>query len=130
MEKPKKCLSVEGAKALQKKWELSRALDIGRSLEYRDTREFWYSVEELQEYLNYVKKQSAVQGVKDPGIRIYFGAYPKSSTKKSYATIFLAPTKGRSTPLEGEEGTSASADNNYDIDPLNESSAGMPPVTY
>jgi hypothetical protein len=130
MEKPKKCISVELAKALQIKWEGSRAKDIDLAQGYQDTREFWYSVEELQEYLNYVKERSAEQGVKDPGIRIYFGAYPKSSIKKSYATVFLAPTKGRSAPPEGEDETSVHAENNYDIEPLNESSGGMPPFTY
>ncbi|MBK5193612.1 MAG: hypothetical protein JJE07_10450 [Flavobacteriaceae bacterium] len=130
MEKPKKCISVEKAKALQIKWKESRAKDIDLAQGYQDTREFWYSVEELQEYLNYVKERSSEQGVKDPGIRIYFGAYPKSSTRKSYATVFLAPTKERSAPIEGEDETSINLDNNYEIDPLNESSGGMPPVTY
>jgi len=128
MEKPKKCISVEGAKALQIKWQESRAKDIDLAQGYQDTREFWYSVEELQEYLNYVKEKSTEQGVKNPGIRIYFGAYPKSSIKKSYSTVFLAPTKERSAPAEDE--TSVNAVNNYDIEPLNESSGGMPPFTY
>ena len=130
MEKPKKCISVEKAKELQTKWQESRGKDIDLAQGYQDTREFWYSVEELQEYLNYVKEKSVEQGVKDPGIRIYFGAYQKSSIKKSYATVFLAPTKGKSAPLEGEDETSVNAVNNYNIDPLNESSGGMPPVTY
>jgi hypothetical protein len=130
MEKPKKCISVERAKALQIKWQESRGKDIDVAQGYQDKREFWYSVEELQEYLNYVKEKSAEQGVKNPGIRIYYGAYPKSSVKKSYATVFLAPTKERSAPAEGEDETSVNAVNNYDIDPLNESSGGMPPFTY
>ena len=80
--------------------------------------------------MNYVKERSAEQGVKNPGIRIYFGAYPKSSIRKSYATVFLAPTKERSTPIESEDESSVKPDNNYEIDPLNESTGGMPPVTY
>jgi hypothetical protein len=130
MEKPKKCISVEGAKALQTKWQVSRGKDIDLAQGYQDKREFWYSVEELQEYLDYVKEKSAEQGVKNPGIRIYFGAYPKAAVKKSYATVFLAPTKGRSAPAEGEDENSVNAVNNYDIEPLNESSGGMPPFTY
>lgn len=130
MEKPKKCISVEKAKALQNKWKESRAKDIDLVQGYQDTREFWYSVEELQEYLNYVKERSAEQGIKNPGIRIYFGAYPKSSVRKSYATVFLAATKERLIPIEGEDENSIYPDNNYKIDPLNESTGGMPPVTY
>jgi hypothetical protein len=130
MEKPKKCISVESAKELQTKWQESRAMDIDLAQGYQDKREFWYSVEELQHYLNYVKLKSAEQKVKNPGIRIYFGAYHKSSIKKSYATVFLAPTKERSAPADGEDETSVHAENNYDIEPLNESSGGMPPFTY
>ena len=130
MEKPKKCISVEKAKELQTKWQESRGKDIDLAQGYQDTREFWYSVEELQQYLNYVKEKSAEQKVKNPGIRIYFGAYPKSSIKKSYATIFLAPTMERTGPFEGEDENLVKADNNYNIDPYNESSGGIPPVTY
>lgn len=130
MEKPKKCISVEKARALQIKWKESRARNIDLEQGYQDTREFWYSVAEIQEYLNYVKARSAEQGIKNPGIRIYFGAYPKSSTRKSYATVFLAATKERSTPLEGEDENSMYPENNYEIDPLDESAGGVPPVNY
>jgi hypothetical protein len=130
MAKPNKCISVENAQKLQKKWRESRAVDIDINQGYQDKREFWYSIEELQQYLNYVKLKSAEQKVKNPGIRIYFGAYPTSSIRKSYATVFLAPTKGRIASLEGEDETAVKAENNYDIDPLNESSGGMPPVIY
>lgn len=129
MEKPKKCISVENAKILQLKWRESRAKDIDLAQGYQDTREFWYSLEELQGYLDYVKEESTSQGIDKPGIRIYFGAYPKSF-KKSYATIFLAPTMERTGPLEGEDENLVKADNNYNIDPYNESSGGIPPVTY
>jgi hypothetical protein len=130
MEKPKKCISVEKAKALQFKWKESRAKDIDLAQGYQDTREFWYSVKELKDYLDYVLSESKSQGIDEPGVRIYFGAYPKSSARKSYATVFLAATKGRLIPIEGEDETSVNAENNYNIDPYNESSGGIPPVTY
>lgn len=130
MKKPKKCISVESAKKLQKKWKESRAKDIDLVQGYQDTREFWYSVEELQEYLDYVKRKSLDQKISNPGIRIYFGAYQKSSIRNSYATVFLAPTKARPVLSEGEDETSVNAENNYLIEPFNESSGGMPPFTY
>lgn len=130
MAKPKKCITVNEAKALQNKWKETRAQEIEQAQGYQDTREFWYSVEELQEYLDYVKEQSTTQGINKPGIRIYFGAYPKSSVKKSYATIFLAPTKEKSAILEGEEEISNNTENNYDIDPMNIGTGGDPPINY
>lgn len=127
MPKPAKCVNVEEARKLQDDWKASRAKEIERGQGYQDTREFWYSLDELQEYLDYVKEKSAEQGVKKAGIRIYFGAYPKANGNKSYATVFLAPTK--EAAAEGIEGSGSDA-NNYDIDPLNEGTGGNPPSNY
>lgn len=128
MQKPKKCISKERARDLQADWKQTRAKEIENSQGYQDTREFWYSLEELQEYLEYVKQESDKQGVSKAGIRIYFGSYPKSNEKKSYATVFLAPTKGKST--EDDLDAAASHENNYEIDPFNLSTGGEPPINY
>ncbi len=130
MAKPNKCISVDAAKSLQEKWKDTRAIEIEKGQGYQDTREFWYSLEDLQEYLDYVKEQSTAQGITKPGIRIYFGAYPKTSIKKSYATLFLAPTKEKSAIMDGEEVTSNNTENNYDIEPLNTVIGGYPPINY
>lgn len=130
MSKPQKCISVQEAKVLQSKWVETRATEIEKAQGYQDTREFWYSLEELQEFLDYVREESANQGVNRPGVRIYFGAYPKTNEKKSYATIFLAPTKEKSALEEEEFENSAANENNYDIDPLNDGTGGLPPTGY
>ena len=130
MAKPNKCITVDEAKALQNKWKETRALEIEQAQGYQDTREFWYSLDELQEYLDYVKDQSNAQGINKPGIRIYFGAYLKTPVKKSYATIFLAPTKEKSAIAEEELEVSNNAENNYAIEPFNLSHGGYPPKEY
>lgn len=127
MPRPPKSITVEKARELQDDWKQSRAKEIENGQGYQDTREFWYSLEELQEYLDYVKEESNRQNVKKPGIRIYFASYPKSNEKKSYATVFLAPTKEASA--DGSE-ASGSDDNNYEIDPLNHGHGGEPPNNY
>lgn len=124
--RPPKCISVEKAKGLQSNWQKSRGKEIERVQGYVDTREFWYSVAELQEYLDYVKEKSAEQGINNPGVRIYFGAYEKSEQKNSYSTVFFAPTMEK-VLLEGD---SDSPENNYEIDPLNDSAGGVPPTKY
>ncbi|AVR46974.1 hypothetical protein C7S20_17890 [Christiangramia fulva] len=123
--KPKKCISVEQARELQNHWVRSRGKEIERGQGYQDTREFWFSLDELQEYINYVREESEKQKVVNPGIRVYFGAYPpgKNNREKSYSTIFLAPTKDVTN-------SPTTTENNYDIEPLNESSGGVPPTTY
>lgn len=128
MKKPQKCVAVNEARELQENWKKSRGKEIERGQGYVDTREFWYSVEELQEYLDYVKEKSREQGVQNPGIRIYLGAYPKSQQKKSFSTVFLAPTKGSDSIIEASEENDQ--ENNYEIEPLNTVQGGWPPTEY
>lgn len=125
MERPEKCISVEEARGLQKAWVNSRGKEIERGQGYKDTREFYFSLEELQEFLNYVKEESKNQGVVNPGVRIYFAAYPsgKFNRDKSYSTVFLAPTHEVTN-------SPTSIENNYNIDPYNSTSGGMPPKEY
>ncbi len=129
MGKPKKCISVEEARELQKVWCDTRTPEIDKCLGFEDAREFWWSVEDLMEYLKYVKKKSRKMGINDPGIRMYFGAYPETKCKmhKGYATLFLAPT---GSPVGGLGKDGDSALNNYEIEPMNFGQTGRPPSNY
>lgn len=129
MERPAKCISVEEAKALQKYWKETRGSEIERAQKYEDTREFWYSVAELEEYIEYVKKKSGEQGIINPGLRIYLGAYPARGQKKSVTTIFISPTTDKIAENSTEENEKVHL-NNYSIEPLNLSQNGYPPKEY
>ncbi len=127
--RPEKCISVEEAKELQDTWCCTRTPEIDKCIGFEDAREFWWSVEELREYLKYVKKQSKKMGIDDPGIRLYFGAYPaeKCKSKRGYATAFFAPT---GAPAGGQGKGPDSAPNNYKIAPYNRGGNGNPPFEY
>ncbi|MRT16032.1 hypothetical protein F3C99_03575 [Vitellibacter sp. q18] len=116
MSKPANCISVSEARQLQDNWVATRAIDIERAMGATDTREFLFSVAELQQFLDYIKSNSGLGA--QPGVRIYFAAYDSPTNDK--ATVFLAPTNGI-TP---------SAPNNYNLEPLNRSSGGNPPMNY
>lgn len=118
MGKPKNCISVSEAQALHRNWVNTRANVIKSALGYEDVRDVVFSLEELQEYLDYVKQESSDQGITNPGIRIYFSARNEVTNDK--ATVFMAPTNGFG---------SGSA-NNYNIDPYNKGQNGWPPNTY
>jgi hypothetical protein len=118
MTKPAKCISESEARQLQQNWIHTRANKIEDAMGEEDARAVFYTVAELEEYLEYVKYESTKQGVSNPGIRIYFGAY--NDAKSNKATAFLAPTKGDTN----------TSDNNYEIVALNRGTNGWPPNNY
>lgn len=126
---PKKCISVEEARELQNTWCDTRTPEIDNCLGFEDTREFWWSVKELKKYLRYVERESKKQGIENPGIRAYFGAYPKDKCKikRGYATMFFAPT-GSPAGAPGKDGDCQA--NNYKIEAYNRGTSGNPPNMY
>lgn len=92
---------------------------------FKDTYETWFSVEELENYLDYVKKN--IPAEENPGIRIYFGNYGASgSPRKNYSTSFLAPTREVKNEVEG----STSNENDYSLEAYNDGNQNYPPVPY
>ena len=118
MARPAKCISITEAKELQGNWRSTRAVEIERSQGSVDTCDFTFSVDDLQEFIDYVKDLSTKQSVESPGIRVYFAAYDNDQSDK--ATVFLAATKG----------TNGDSENNYNIDPLNRGQTGWPPNIF
>ena len=118
MGRPKNCISVTKAKKMQKNWNGTRALGIERVLGARDINAVTFNIDQLQEFIDYVKSKSASQRIAKPGIRVYFAAYNNAVSDK--ATVFLNATKS-------DDGNSA---NNYGIDPLNFGTNGWPPEAY
>jgi hypothetical protein len=116
MSKPSNCISVAEARQLQDNWKATRAVDIEAAMGSVDTREFLFSVAELQQFLDYIKAGTG-RGP-PPGVRIYFAAYDNATSDK--ATVFLAPTNG----------ITAGSPNNYNLEPLNKSLSGFPPKNY
>lgn len=116
MPKPSNCITVAEARQLQNNWVATRAVDIEAAMGSIDTREFLFSVAELQQFLDYIKAGSTLGS--QSGVRIYFAAYDNPTNDK--ATLFLAPTLG----------ITAGSPNNYLLEPLNRSISGFPPTNY
>lgn len=115
---PDKCITPQQAQTLFDQWETTRGADLKKDLGYTDTCEFNLNIAELREYLDYIEEESNLEGIENPGVRVYFGAY--NNTKSNKATIFLAPTLN-----DGID-----ADNNYKISPMNFNQGGIPPKKY
>ncbi len=118
MGRPKNCITVTEAKALQKNWNDTRAIEIERAQGSKDVCSVTFNIDQLQEYIDYVKSESADKGIDQPGIRVYFAAYDDKESNK--ATVFLNAT----------ESDDANSDNNYNIDPWNRHQGGWPPNAY
>ena len=93
----------------------------------------WYSLEDLEGYINYVKEQALENKVNVNGIRFYFGVYPESTSDKSKAgqnTLFMCPTKSSlAFNAEGKSGDDE-CNNSEDvttISAMNYGSGGNPP---
>ena len=134
IKKPEKTISVERAKALQQNYVNTRGTILKDTFGYEDTREFHYTLAELEEYIAYVKQEAKKEGYDDLGIRIYFAAYePTADRKFGLSTVFLAPTGIK----DQQRGTifnlitkQSSPSNIYEIDPLNDNQGGWPPKNY
>ena len=120
-------ITVAKAKQLQKKWWETRSLVTTNGEEHRDTCQFYFTVEELQAYLDEVKSKSLAQGVEIPGINVWLGAYEETETTPSLSTVFLAPTKRVKSDDPDKEYEDVAND---EIDPLNYGTGKWPPRLY
>ncbi|MEM6722196.1 MAG: hypothetical protein AAF611_22910 [Bacteroidota bacterium] len=101
----------------------------------------WYSLEDLQGYINYVKEQAKAQEINVDGIRFYFGVYPEGDAKEGQNTLFMCPTKSTSATISesgrsrGEEvsddDSGGDSEDVTTISAMNYGNGGNPPVnTY
>ena len=123
MDRPKKCITPDLARELEIRWQETRGFAINKELGYEDSHQSVYTIEEIRDYLDYVEEKSNQQGIKNPKISIFLGAYDKTEKKPSLTTMFLAPTKPDETNDERNEP-------NYDIDPYNLGEIPWPPEKY
>jgi hypothetical protein len=132
--KPKGVITPKEAKVLNDDWTKKRANLLFDSIAGRpDNRSAWWSVEEIQNYINYAANQTGELGYEMDGLRVYFGVYPKSAPdgRANYSTVFIVPTgkkiksQGAVIPLNLLQGGGG-----VDIDladPLNRGETGIPP---
>ncbi|QHI35380.1 hypothetical protein IMCC3317_07260 [Kordia antarctica] len=87
----------------------------------------WYSLEDLEGYINYVKQNALEKKINVDGIRFYFGVYPENMKDKSKAgqnTLFMCPTKASSELSRDEE---ANSEDVTEIPAMNLGDQGNPP---
>ncbi|RMA57789.1 hypothetical protein [Ulvibacter antarcticus] len=132
---PGQVISYEEADGLENNYISTRYDTIGQILGYQDTREFWFSLDTLKKYIEYVEYEAGERNLDNLGIRIYLAAYPPSPNGDDtfgYTTVFLTPTSPQEpsplrkgfAPIQENEG------NIEGISPLNMGHGGLPPNNY
>lgn len=133
--KPSQLITKEFARQLNVNYNNKRASLTAKKAQKEDANAIWYSLEELENYIHYIKTNGAKDGYNVDGIRFYFGVYPddeKHGEKAGQTTLFLVPTgkkienntaKIQSFALVQE----ASSSDIQSLDPMNYGNIGRPP---
>ncbi|OUS18095.1 hypothetical protein A9Q93_04160 [Nonlabens dokdonensis] len=96
---------------------------------YQDTREVWFDIEELKNYINYVEQYGKDKKYDNLGIRVYLGSKAPQKNGKAQTTVFFYGT-GRFAgvkKLQGDDGGAIVEPNLPGADGLNKGNSGMPP---
>ena len=121
-QRPANLISVAKGMELNENYNSKRAPVIENSIGKEDANAVWFSVEELQNYIDYIKTEGAAKGHDVDGIRFYLGVYSdnEAADKAGYTTLFLSPTC--KVPNSTEV-----AQDMTDMELLNYGSIGHPP---
>ncbi|WP_299187251.1 hypothetical protein [uncultured Aquimarina sp.] len=94
---------------------------------FKATRSLFYDINDLEEYIRYVKIKSRKARERPSGFRFYFALYPedyiRNKEDKRYAnrqTFFIAPTKAVKDAAGNIEHLGYTLDNNFTVELLTE----------
>lgn len=128
--KPTQLISAEMASDLEKNYKKYRSTLIDSTYNMEDANAIWYSIDELENYIAYVRTQTKEKGVTMDGIRFYMGVYPSSNKEKAgMTTIFMVPTQAANDINTGGMNYSFQGDSRdiTGIEYLNYGTSGLPP---
>ncbi|WP_439151843.1 hypothetical protein [Winogradskyella sp.] len=61
-----------------------------------DNRSSWWSIDDIQNYINYAENQAGELGYTMDGLRLYLGSYPGTKGETGLTTMFFIPTGSES----------------------------------
>lgn len=132
--KPSQLITKEFARQLNVNYNNKRASLSAQREQKEDANAIWYSLEELENYIHYIKTNGAKDGYNVDGIRFYFGVYPDDEAhgeKAGLTTLFLVPTgKKAQSSTEQVQRFALMQETSSDIqsiEPMNYGNIGRPP---
>jgi hypothetical protein len=134
--RPTQLITKKFAKELHLNFMKYRARIIAKYINKEDANAVWFSLEELENYIHYIKTKGEKTGYNVSGVRFYFGVYPderKYAEKAGLMTVFLTATgkKIKTATKSGVQTFALVLENNdpdiASIEPMNYGSIGNPP---
>jgi hypothetical protein len=132
--KPNQLITKEFARQLNVNYNNKRASLATAKGQKEDANAIWYSLEELENYIHYIKTNGAKDGYNVDGIRFYFGVYPddeKHGEKAGLTTLFLVPTgkkaQTETAKIQSFAMTQESSSDIQSLEPMNYGNIGRPP---
>ncbi|WP_299130939.1 hypothetical protein [uncultured Winogradskyella sp.] len=93
---PKGIITPKEAMALDQAYNIKHRIIndslFKKSTDGGDNRSSWWSLEDIQNYINYAENQSGELGYTMDGLRVYLGSYPDSKGQTGLTTMFFIPT--------------------------------------
>ena len=128
--KPAGLITPKEAKALDEAYNIKYSV-INDSLFKKsttgDNRSSWWSIEDIQSYINYAENQAGELGYTMDGLRVYLGSYPGKPGETGLTTMFFIPT-GSESVAQGSMFTLPQGSNDIPgANGLNLGSNGYPP---
>ncbi len=127
--KPKKCITSKKAKKLQDRYVKVIEKALKKEFKKDICRDFSWSLEELEDYIAYVKSEAKEKGYKDLGLRFFMGKY-EDDEEKGDVTMFIAPTGTKENMVLKSAVSDDDDDTIEDIDPYNSGHSRIPPRNY
>lgn len=125
--KPGNTITPKAARALQNNFVRTRAGVLNDTLGYTDVRDITFSLNEIEQYIDYIKQETSDTDPSNIDLRIYFGAtHPTPDRRSGLSTVFIAPVV-KGAKQEGAMFFSLMQDG---LDPLNRGTGGEPPHNY
>ncbi|WP_282042870.1 hypothetical protein [Winogradskyella flava] len=98
---PKGLIKPSEAKALDQAYNIKHRIIndslFKKSTDGGDNRSSWWSIEDIQNYINYAENQAGELGYTMDGLRVYIGAHPNVDGQTGLTTMFIVPTGTKNT---------------------------------
>ena len=130
--KPKGVISPKEAKALDQAYNIKHNIIndslFKKSPDGGDNRSSWWSLEDIQNYIDYADNQAGELGYTLDGLRVYLGSYPaKPGEMAGLTTMFIVPTGKKNASQGAIFALQQKSSDISDADPLNLGQQGWPP---